>query len=170
MNIFNLIWEKHLQNVTPAFLRKSWLSAFLLAFADEMEWLYAIFTDMRDKWLYQVRHTAQVGHIEKVLNDAFDDNLRRIYINNVTFSEYIYLWPEADENPHYLQEEGAVPDNPLYLLEGDAGIISPDATVFVPIALKPADPLVEEAFINQIKALVDFYKFYHINYQILYYE
>lgn len=158
------------RQLLPGLLRREkWLALFD-AFLSPVVDLLDAFNEFRFQANYKVAHTAQVVHMEKVLNDAFDDTLRRIYIDNVTFSEYIYLWPQADEEPHHLQEIDADPDNPIFLLQGDEGVLSPDATVWVPIAMQPLNAVAEDAFLTEMRGLIDYYKFFNINYQILYYE
>lgn len=167
--IFNIDWEKFVKENLPISLRKSVTIHFIQSAVGEIKVLHENFLERKTSWLYRQRHTAQVVHIEKVLNDYFDDVERRIYIANVTFESYKYLYPDG-EDPHYLQEENANPDRPMYLLEGDAGTISPDATVYVPIALKPIASIEIENFENKMRGRVDYYKTYGVNYQILYYE
>jgi hypothetical protein len=168
--IFTVDWSVFFKSNVPTFLRHHLVYHFLLCFIEEIKRLYDIFLSRRTQWLYEIQHTSQVIHIEKVLNDSFDQAQRRIYINNVTFGEYVHLWPPEDENPYYLQETGANPDNPLYLLEGDSGVISPDATVYVPEELRPIDPVDQLDFDYSLRGKIDFYKWDSINYQILYYE
>lgn len=168
--IYNIDWNVFVRKVWPGFVKKPMVLAYLDSVVAEIKKLHDQFREHTVEWRYQVAHTAQTVHIEKVLNDKFDDVERRIYIENVTFDEYIYLWPPEDENPHYLQEAGANPDKPVYLLEGDAGTINPDATIYVPEALKPATDTAVQEFEAGLRGLVDFYKTYGPNYQILYYE
>lgn len=168
MNIFQIDWLKFVRENVPIALRQPLFLHWLNSVVGEIKQLHLTFLAHREDWLYKIRHTSQVIHIEKVLNDRFDDLERRIYINNVTFESYLYLWPD-EENPYYLQEDGADPDSPLYLLEADAGVISPDATIYVPISLKPTGELALTNFENEMRCLVDYYKTYGVNYQILYY-
>lgn len=167
--IYTIDWSVFLRNIFPGFLNKPMAKHFLTVVIAEIENLYDRCMADMVQWRYQVAHTAQTVHIEKVLNDKYDDVERRIYITNVTFGEYIYLWPPEDETPHFLQEADAVPDKPLYLLEGDAGTINPDATIYVPLILKPAEALPLQNFELGMRGLVDFYKTYGPNYQIVYY-
>lgn len=166
--IYSIDWNGLVRKVLPGFLKKPMVFAYLDSALVCLSSVHERFKEEMIEWRYQVEHTAQVIHIEKVLNDRFDAVDRRIYIENVGFSEYVYLWPPEDENPHYLQEPGATPDRPVYLLEEDAGTISPDATVYVPAVLKPVDTVEQEVFESGIRGIIDFYKTYGPNYQILY--
>lgn len=167
--IYNIDWNLVVRNTLAGFVNKPLVRHLLLTVMAEIELLYEQCMATMAEWRYQVAHTAQTVHIEKVLNDQFDNAERRIYIDNVGFDEYVYLWPPEDENPHYLQQAGAVPDNPLYLLEADAGTINPDATIYVPLELKPVEDLALETFEAEMRGLVDFYKTYGPTYQLLYY-
>lgn len=169
MNIFQIDWGKFTRENVPIALRRPIFIRLLASIIGQIRNLHYTFLDHRTDWLYKIRHTSQVIHIEKVLNDKFDRVQRRIYIQNVTFASYLYLWPDG-EKPHYLQEDGADPDRPLYLLEEDAGVISPDATIYVPAALRPSLQSDFETFENSLRGLVEYYKTYAVNYQIIYYE
>lgn len=169
MNIFQIDWSKFVRENVPIALRQQLFLHLLNAMTGRIKELHNTFLDFRTDWLYKIRHTSQVIHIEKVLNDAFDDVERRIYVQNVQFQSYKYLYPDG-EDPHFLQEDGAVPDAPMYLLEDGAGTISPDATIYVPMPLRPSAPIEIENFENAIRGLVDYYKTWGVNYQILYYE
>lgn len=167
--IYDFDLSLFIRQLLPGLLRRSKWLALLDGLLLPVVVLLDEFHVFRLQANYKVAHTAQVVQMEKILNDAFDVTLKRIYIDNVTFSEYIYLWPQADEEPHHLQQIDAIPDNPLFLLQGDEGILNPDATVWVPIAMQPLTPVAEDAFLTEMRGLIDYFKFYNINYQILYY-
>lgn len=167
--IYTIDWSIFVRENLPIALRRTLLVHTLISAVSGVRQLHNRFLDCASDWLYKQRHTAQVVHIEKVLNDAFDDVARRIYVQNVQFQSYKYLYPDG-EDPHFLQEDGAVPDAPMYLLEDGAGTISPDATIYVPMPLRPSAAIEIENFENAIRGLVDYYKTWGVNYQILYYE
>lgn len=169
LNIYRIDWNKLVKENVLIALRRSVILHFLLSAISEVRLLHDVFLETSADWLYRQRHTSQVVHIEKVLNDHFDSVERRIYINNVTFESYKYLYPDG-EDPHYLQEESADPDRPMYLLDENAGVLSPDATVYIPSGMRPGTQIEVENFENQIRGKVDYYKTYGVNYQIIYYE
>lgn len=168
-NVYQVNWSVFVRIYIIIALRTAsilaWLDAIFTAIAD----FHGRFLAQRTAWLYQQHHTAQVCHIEKVCNDAFDGSLRRIYVTLATFEEYLYAYsPGVDD--HYLQEQNADPDNPIYLLEGGAQHVSPDAIIWVPIELKPGTESEQLQFEENIRTLVDYYKTYGPNYTIKYYE
>ncbi|MBK5213649.1 MAG: hypothetical protein JJE55_08325 [Flavobacteriaceae bacterium] len=168
-NLFNIDWEKFVTENLLVALRRTLLIHVLLSAINEVKALHTTFLAAGNDWIYKIKHTAQVIHIEKVLNDYFDDVERRIYINNVQFEAYKFLYPDG-EDPHFLQEVGADPDSPMYLLDEFAGQLSPDATVYIPIAMKPLVAIELENFENEVRGKVDYYKTWGVNYQIVYYE
>lgn len=167
-NIYKIEWDQFTLINLPIALRKTLLVRLVSSCLKAVKDIHINLLNAIDDWLYKQRHTAQVVHIEKVLNDFFDDVERRIYINNVTFFSYKYLYPDG-EDPHFLQEVDADPDKPMYLLDRDAGTISPDATVFVPLGLKPPTQVALDSFESELRAKVDYYKTFGVNYQIIYY-
>ncbi|PKP26185.1 MAG: hypothetical protein CVU03_04960 [Bacteroidetes bacterium HGW-Bacteroidetes-2] len=168
-NVYQINWLIFVRQYIPIALRTvlylAWLDSIFVA----LEHLHTRFLEAREKGLYQQRHTAMVTHIEKLCNDAFDNDMRRIYVTLVSFDEYLYLFP-PDEEDHHLQEIDADPDEPIYLIEEDAGQLNADAIIWVPIALQPATEEEQQTFEENMRALVDYYKTYGPNYQILYYE
>lgn len=167
-NIYKIEWDQFALVNLPIALRKTLIVHLITSCLKAIQNIHTKLLNAIEDWLYKQHHTAQVVHIEKVLNDFFDDVERRIYINNVTFFSYKYLYPDG-EDPHFLQEDGADPDRPMYLLDGDAGTISPDATVFIPFGLKPQAQVALESFESEVRAKVDYYKTFGVNYQIIYY-
>ena len=123
----------------------------------------------RAESLYKLNHNSQIIYLEKVLNDAFDAETRKIYINNAQINEPVWFYEIADNKPVFFYE---IADNkPVYFREeselvGD-GI---DFTVFVPIQLKPLQTQQLDDFLNQMRALIDYYKLYSKNYQIQFYN
>ena len=135
------------------------------ALINPLKQLYAEFISFRESAIYRIDHTGSVEHIEKVLDDKFDNELRRIYLEQVTFSNYLWIFRPEDNEPLYLFN-----DDPEYLLEGSASLVAPDGTVWVPIAMKPVDESERILLEARIRACVDYYADFGINYQILYYE
>lgn len=168
-NVYQVNWRVFVRLYIVIALRTASILAWLDSIFTAIAHLHSRFLEQRQTWLYQQHHTAQVCHIEKVCNDAFDNVARRIYITLATFEEYLYAYaPEV--NDHYLQEQDADPDNPIYLLEGGAQHVSPDAIIWVPIELQPATEPEQAQFEENIRTLVDYYKTHGPNYTIQYYE
>lgn len=167
--IFNIEYKVLTQMLVPTFKRKKGHVKWLRALITPIITLNRLFLAFRKDSLYKLSHNSQVVYLEKVLNDAFDTEHRRIYINNAIIREPVWFY-EVDDNKPVLFYE--IADNkPVYFreeaeLSGD-GI---DFTVFVPSELQPNTASAFDNFINQMRALVDYYKLYSKHYQIQFYN
>ena len=166
---FNIEFKILVELLMPTFLRKRNHVKWLRVLVKPIATLKNQFLDFRAESLYKLNHNSQIIYLEKVLNDAFDAETRKIYINNAQINEPVWFYEIADNKPVFFYE---IADNkPVYFREeselvGD-GI---DFTVFVPIQLKPLQTQQLDDFLNQMRALIDYYKLYSKNYQIQFYN
>ena len=152
------------KQLTPPEWRQPKFTAILNAFITPFKLLYDAFALYREDAIYRITHTSSLIHIEKVLNDEHDNDLRRIYLTHVDFEDYTWLYPAGEADLHLSNDE------PVYLLEGEATRINPDGTVWIPVALEPVDDIDKKNFEAKIRSLVDYYADYGITYNINYYE
>nr|DAO80738.1 MAG TPA: hypothetical protein [Caudoviricetes sp.] len=54
--------------------------------------------------LYNLAHNSQVCYLRKALNDEFDDEQRRIRIEDGKQKERLYIYPRSANKPLYLGE------------------------------------------------------------------
>jgi hypothetical protein len=104
--------------------------------------------------------------MQAVLNDSFDNVLRRIIIKNAVIKSPLWFYEPEENKPVKFYE---VSDNkPVYFRE-EAEFLSDgaDFTVLVPVDLKPKTPQEETALIIKMKAQIDYYKLFVKNYSIL---
>ena len=123
----------------PSFLRKMahwcWLKALLAPLKTD----YADFLIYRDAQLYECYITGQTIQLQRILNDRYDIDLRRIIIIHSLDSD-IDLFLDAEAQPDedivlYLDSEGE-PDTIVLYLDGEAGSTLPvDFRVLVPTGL-----------------------------------
>ena len=69
-------------SLLPTFLRQTLHVRWLWALLRPLEVLHETWLKMRAENLYKLQHSGQVCYLRKVLNDRFDPELRRIYIND----------------------------------------------------------------------------------------
>jgi hypothetical protein len=168
-SIFNIEYKTLVEMLTPTFFRQKRYIKWLRVLIKPLSTQKSVFLKFRTESLYKLSHNSQVIYLEKVLNDAFDNDLRRIYINNAIIIEPIWFYEIEDNKPVLFYE---IADNkPVYFREGaELTGDSIDFTVFVPSELQPSTTTAFENFINQMRALVDYYKLYSKNYQIQFYN
>ena len=159
--IYNVDFNRLVLLLTPVFWRKRKFIDFLSALIAPVINLKFDFDIFRRQSIYKVVHNGQVGLLEKVLNDAFDVEQRRIYIIDSVDVDPLYIYTNPEARPVYIGTQ-YVYDNSSF---NDADF---DFLVIVPISLKPSAPLDITNFENKMKALVNYYKLASKRYKIVY--
>lgn len=113
--------------------------------------LYRDFLKYRNKKVYQLSHNAQVCYLQAVLNDAFDNELRRIRIQNGLFLQALYFYTPPEERPLYF-------DTQYFYDAKDLELESSDFIVCVPNDLQPGNTIALESYLSDMKALINSYK------------
>lgn len=159
-------WNVLADNLLPIALRKPFIRLFAKTLLLPVSLLHADFLQFRERSLYKVRHNSQIAYMEAMLNDLFDNSLRRIRIVNTVFKEPIYFY-EPEENREVLFYEPE--DNlPVYFREPeDFAGEGVDFVVCVPPELQPDGDAATTAYLTRMSAQIDFYKLYSKNYKIV---
>ena len=100
--MYNLNIDKLLVLLTPTFLRKRKLVAWLRTLAMPLNKLLDDFKVHRERDLYNLTHNSQVCYLRKALNDEFDPQLRRIKIEDGTRNIRRYIYQRNVNRPLYL--------------------------------------------------------------------
>ena len=102
--MYNLNIDKLLALLTPTFLRKPKLVAWLRMLATPFHKLLYDFQRASQDNLYNLAHNSQVCYLRKALNDEFDDEQRRIRIEDGKQKQRLYIYPRSANKPLYLGE------------------------------------------------------------------
>lgn len=110
-NIFIVNFKKLVVWLLPAPLRRPVQSSWLMALIGPVIKLYNGFLAFRSAVIYQLTITPQVCKLEKMLNDRYDNQLRRIYIEDAIEKEpwFLYLKVEAKRMFLYTKSEASAP-------------------------------------------------------------
>ena len=100
--MYNLNIDKLLLLLTPTFLRKPKLIAWLRTLATPLHKLLYDFHNARISDLYNLTHNSQVCYLRKSLNDEFDDEQRRIRIEDGRQKQRLYIYPRSANKPLYI--------------------------------------------------------------------
>ena len=141
--MYNLNIDKLLVLLTPTFLRKPKLVAWLRTLATPLHKLLYDFQQARTSDLYNLAHNSQVCYLRKALNDEFDSEQRRIRIEDGKQKQRLYIYPRSANKPLYLGK--------LFLYQRGDYI---DGGVDFIVAL-PKDLTYDK---YKLEALVNFYK------------
>jgi hypothetical protein len=126
--------------------------------------LYNNFLKYRKRVNYKLSHNSQVCYLQKVMNDSFDSELKRIYIENGIFLQALYIYTPQEELPVYIGRE--------YIIYSDEDLVGgqDDFIVVVPVQLKPSSTIALEGFLSDMKALINEYKLASKTYSIKWIE
>lgn len=149
---YNIDFEKLGKERFAAFLRKPILLAFLSSMITQVVNLHYNWKQKRLIDWYKIEHTGQVCLLRKVLNDAIDPIDRRIYIASGNAFPRKYIYTGAEKKPVFLGKM-FIYRNAEYLNTGA------DFIVFAPQQLI-------DTRINELNALITFYKLASKRYQI----
>lgn len=144
--------------LTPTFLRKKKMQAWLRVLIFPIAQLYAEWHNNRMQNLYKLRHNGQVCYLRKVLNDEFDSQLRRIRIDNGAGAKPFYIYTEGENKPKWLNAEAK--NKPVYM-HGQSAYVGAEVDFYVHV---PADLNFDE---NKMRALMDFYRLASKRYKIV---
>lgn len=138
-----------------------WFKALVLPLVH----LNRLFYRFRESAFYQLQHDSRKISIEKVLNDSYDNNQRRIYIENVIPKSQPYLYEKDDQRPLYLYEPED--EQPVYLTDNSAVELNTiNFTVFLPVAIQAAGDSEQRKQNIKINSLINLYKLAGKNHSI----
>lgn len=100
MNLY-LNFREVFQYLIPTWIRGEKFVAWLGAILEPVQTLNQSFADWASAVRYDLRFNGQVIYLEHVLNDQFDDTLRRIYIDDPAGQQIFtpYVFNKAEQQP-----------------------------------------------------------------------
>jgi hypothetical protein len=137
----------------PTFLRKPVLFGYMKALVSPIASLHYKWEQMRTANLLKLSYNGQRCYLRKALNDSFDNELRRITIDETSRLDQDYLYTQAENLDVYLG---------VMFLEADFNYVVGTVDFLVKV---PGMFLEEKR--NEITALVDFYKLAGKSYQLI---
>lgn len=158
--IYNINFNKLVTLLLPTFKRKVKITKFLKSLIKPLKELHEnlnsgeSFLELYKNALYKINHNGQVVYLEKVLNDRFDKDLRRIYITDGLFNTPTYAYPHIVEKDIYLNTQYIFSGKDLAFKDVDFVVVFPQNVV-----------VSGEAGIR-IKSLINYYKLASKTYKI----
>lgn len=128
----------------PTFLRKPIPIAYLDVLLHPLSKIYDRWLIFREENLYKMQHNGQLCYLRKALNDKLDPSERRIYIGDGNKFLRQYIYTSGENKTRYLGK--------ITLFQSlDYADTGADFIVFAPQEIIDSE-------IDQLKALIDFYK------------
>ena len=146
---FNIDFKRLVLLWLPTFLRRTVLAGFSFVLVAPLETMYVEFLKMRKQNLIKMDHNYQKFSMQKRLNNAFDNQQRRIRIVNSISYFGVYIYTEAEDDQFKSKTQWLYGDeNPIYLRNESE--LNSDYDFIVEIPNEPIN-------MYQLKAEIDFY-------------
>lgn len=132
--IYNIIYSKLVQWLTPAMLRRPFLLAWINVCVSPVSYVYNNLLRFRTLKLYQLSITPQVCYLQKLLNDQYDYISRGIRIIDALDADPLYIFLTLENKPVGLFT--SVEGRPVALFSsGEASDLKDDFIVIVPFSV-----------------------------------
>lgn len=95
--MYKVDWNKLINNNVPVFMRTQERLEWLQVAFKGIKTAYNRFLNIRSNARYRLTHTGQIIYLEKVLNDAFDNDQRRIFIDDGDFRSKALIFHRPEE-------------------------------------------------------------------------
>jgi hypothetical protein len=154
MNNYNWDITKLITWLLPSLLRKPKQVAWLRALLWPVNQLHGQFVEFIDYKRYELDFTGQVISLERLLNDKYDNTLRRIFINGFPRPRR-FVFRDGNnlinyDKPYIYRDGSTVPNREGFFLFAGTGSLNVSFIINIPNALT-----VNEL---ELRALVDKYK------------
>lgn len=103
MRIFIIDFAKLTTQLLPAKLRRKRFRAWLRVMVAPIVSLHGRLLAFREEVLYELSHNGQVCRLEGLLNDRFDPEERRIYIEDAAKILPLNIFSRAENKPVYIR-------------------------------------------------------------------
>lgn len=135
--IYNIQWRTLVNLLLPIILRKPVVSNLLYVFVSPLRRLHREFIGFRGRTEQELSYNSQVCYLRKILNDKFDNALRRITIEDGRMYNPQWVYRRAEARPQCFG---------LRMLHRRTLIGSGGTFVVrVPVALQPYTPAISAA-------------------------
>ncbi len=151
-----------IERILPYFLRNAVSVAWLYVLIKPVETLHGLFLTVAAELDYKLKYTSQQKVLAALLNNVFDDTLRRIYIiTNSDGSPVYYIYKIVEGEPPLYVYKTTESASPRYVYTIPEQTASGQFTVYVPTALSASESL--------IIARVNYYKLAGTSFTIKYF-
>lgn len=135
----------------PTFLRRPLLVALTCAAVSPLGYIHNLFAKFRGATSYTLTHNGQACYLRAVLNDYFDEGLRRITVTDPASSAGLLLIYHRQTDREVLVPIRSSDRTMLISGRGFGGASSIDFVVNIPIELRGLDEVRLKAVVNTYK-------------------
>jgi len=148
MALFDVDYNALVKLLIPTQLRNAKMVSWLTVLINPVQYVYNAFMEQRYDNLYILNHSSQVVYLQAVLNDMFDNTLKRIRVTDPVYKDPLYIYREAGGKPVYIYRNSE--NLPQYLYTDAETVAGYDFIVQVP-AIVTYDPVYMKALIDRFR-------------------
>lgn len=131
-NIFNIDYKKLVIWLLPKPIRKPVHVLWLMALLSPLTMFYNLFLAFRTSVLYFLDIDSTVCKLQKLLNDRYDSQLRRIVIVDGAEFDPVFIYQREENKPVFLYQKAE--NKPAYLYtKAETGATTVDFVIKVPV-------------------------------------
>ena len=147
--MYSADFDKLREQNLPFLLRKPVFQAFISVLMATLVRLHSEFTAFKTEKDIRLAHSGQVRLLERILNDTFDDTLRRITVVNEVIPDDNYIANKNNANQSYIAA-GAPSVNQFYVGNQPVYFGQYDFVVSIPSAIS-GDELLIRRMVSEYK-------------------
>lgn len=157
---YNIDWLYIIRILVPPVYRTTNHLDWLQALLKPVRSLYSAFLTYKSDKMYFASIRFQKIYMEKMLNDLYDNDNRRIYIEDATRLTAVYVANKALGYPPVYVHNSSVTHDPLWVYSKSSYVAQLDFVVKVPVSIY------SDLNLDQMKAYINDYKFAGKRYEI----
>lgn len=148
-NIFNIIYKKLVIWLLPKPIRKPVQVSWIMALLSPLTMFYNLFLAFRTSVLYLLDIDSTISKLQKLLNDRYDSQQRRIVIVDGAEFEPVFIYQRGENKPVFLYQKSE--NKPVYLYtKAEVGATTVDFVINIPVFVV-ADVSEVQALIRRFK-------------------
>lgn len=156
-SIYNVNWYRLVNMLVLPAVKKPMVLAFINSGIAPIRTNYDTFLTFKKDAEYRINHNGQVCFLQKLLNDKFDNSLRRIKVQNVPPKQRLWFYNTEDSKPIFFYNQSD--NHPVFIYNSNDYYNQFDFEVLIPESLN--------GYRNQMLAQINYYKLESKNYQII---
>lgn len=164
INYLNVNFQRLIKLSLPIDLRQPTILAWLNAVFNPIKENYLRFSLFKQSSFYIISHNSSIVLLQKMLNDKFDNEERRIFIYNVQRSDINRFYYQNENKEFGFYNEGNVQKGFYYIFQNQD--LSPDYVVNIPIEYQPENEIDLEKYLIRVRSEINRYNHYAKTYKI----
>jgi hypothetical protein len=160
--IYNIDYNTLIKWLVPPVLRNEFMLNWIKALISPLISTYLSFIRYYNDISYKLSITPQVCYLQKILNDTFDNELRRIYITDPENYIVTLIHTDDAQNPLITHLDSSLEEIPIIHDDSAYESSGNDFNVIIPFVLSQIQEYQLKTILNTYKLPSKRYKLYYI--------